>query len=772
MPEEPAVDKKPDAGPDQLRRRMAELEASLQRCQEERERLSALVADYDRAERESERFFEVAPEPLCIVGFDGYFKRLNPAWERILGYTRRELLSKPFVEFVHPEDREATLAEMQKLASGAVTLTFENRYLTRDGSYGWFLWYATPFPQEGVIYAAAREITERKQADEALQGSEQLLRQFVENTPAAVAMFDTRMRYLLVSKRWMQDYHLDDRDISGLSHYQVFPDVPERWKKAHRRALAGSVQRCEEDRFERSNGTVEWIRWELQPWRAGRGQIGGILMFTEVITERKRAEEALLSANERLETYSRVVDGSPDLIAVIDRGYGYQMINPTYVRMHGKPANEILGRSVAELHGEETFQNIIRPHLDRCLKGEQVRYEAWITYQAAGRRYVDVYYYPLRHGKRVEYVAVRVRDITDQRKAEEERERVLAELEAIITSIPDAVMVYSPEGRLLRMNAAAERLVGYTPDQRELPLEKQMALLRVETPEGTPFPVEERPFSRIVRGETVQGVLLVIHPPDGRTLWVSTSAAPLHTADGRLLGAVVVVTDVTALHELQEQREDLLHAVSHDLRSPLSVVQGQAQLLLKMLEKGCEPNRLRQSAEAIYTSAHRMNAMILDLVDAARMESHQLKLDLAPLDVSSFAMELKTRLVGTLDTNRIWVETPKEPTIVQVDPNRLERILTNLLSNALKYSQDRVLLRVERADGELQVSVIDWGQGIVPEDLPHIFERFHRPRKGRKAGGLGLGLHITRILVEAHGGRIWAESKPGRGSTFSFTLPA
>jgi two-component system phosphate regulon sensor histidine kinase PhoR len=107
------------------------------------------------------------------------------------------------------------------------------------------------------------------------------------------------------------------------------------------------------------------------------------------------------------------------------------------------------------------------------------------------------------------------------------------------------------------------------------------------------------------------------------------------------------------------------------------------------------------------------------------------------------------------------------------DPSRLERILTNLISNALKYSppEAEVVVRAERVDSCLQVSVVDRGIGIAPEDLPHLFERFYRTRGSRKAEGLGLGLYITRMLVEAHGGRIWAESELGKGSTFSFTLP-
>ncbi len=112
-----------------------------------------------------DRFFEVALDMLCQLGFDGHFRRLNPAWERTLGYTRAELMSRPFIEFVHPEDRERTLAQNRHVRAGGQALAFENRYVCKDGTYRWFLWNATPVPDEQTIYSVARDITPRKQAE-------------------------------------------------------------------------------------------------------------------------------------------------------------------------------------------------------------------------------------------------------------------------------------------------------------------------------------------------------------------------------------------------------------------------------------------------------------------------------------------------------------------------------------------------------------------------------------------------------------------------------
>ena len=347
-----------------------------------------------------------------------------------------------------------------------------------------------------------------------------------------------------------------------------------------------------------------------------------------------------------------------------------------------------------------------------------------------------------------------------------------AELDSTITSIADAIIIYNQEGEIVRMNPAAERMLSFSERERHLPLAQRLALVRVETEDRKPFPTEDTPPARALRGETVQGIVMVLHR-GSRTIWASASAGPILGAEGKLQGAVVTLTDITTLHELQEQREDLLRAISHDLRSPLTVVQGQAQLLQRMLDKSGADQRAHRAIQAIIGAAQRMNAMILDLVESVRLESGQLRLEREPIDLEAFLHDLLQRGMGMMETDRVKLHVPSDLPRVDADPNRLERIVVNLLSNALKYSAPgtEVLVEAASTDGQVKTTVTDRGTGIHPEDLPHIFERFYRARGTRKAEGLGMGLYITRMLVEAHGGRIWAESEAGKGSRFTFTLP-
>lgn len=215
---------------------------------------------------------------------------------------------------------------------------------------------------------------------------------------------------------------------------------------------------------------------------------------------------------------------------------------------------------------------------------------------------------------------------------------------------------------------------------------------------------------------------------------------------------------------LQDKLHDVLRAVSHDLGTPLTVVKGYAELLQQL----GQDERTAEIVDGIVSGANRMNSMIQDLLDTARQEAGLLQLALKPVNICECLMEVKRQLAASFDAERIQVESGD--IMVQADRDRLERILANLLSNALKYSEREVVVARRLAEDEVIVSVSDSGKGIMAADLPHIFERFYRV-EGNKTTGLGMGLYIVKTLVEAHGGHVWADSEVGKGSTFYFTLP-
>lgn len=363
-----------------------------------------------------------------------------------------------------------------------------------------------------------------------------------------------------------------------------------------------------------------------------------------------------------------------------------------------------------------------------------------------------------------------------QKRAEESAEAAghrAAELDALIRSMTEGILIVDNKGRVVLVNDVGKELWQIpTPPTGEC-LPEHYRHLDIRHVDDSPMPFEEWPINRALRGERFTGYEVLYVRSDGRRLFLSFSGSAVLNHSGRVRMAINVYRDITRLRELERQREDYMRTIAHDLRSPLTIILGQAQMAEQFARAG-QTDKVGDSVRAIITGAKRMDTMIRDLSDSARLEAGRLELRRKPIDLVAFINDLRQRLAGIVDLSRIRVVAGKGLPLALADEDRLERIVMNLLTNALKYSPPDTAVTVKfwARDAEVVTSITDRGIGIAPEDIEHLFERFYRAKGVRKTEGLGLGLYITKMLVEAHGGRIWVRSKPGQGSTFYFSLPA
>ena len=358
-----------------------------------------------------------------------------------------------------------------------------------------------------------------------------------------------------------------------------------------------------------------------------------------------------------------------------------------------------------------------------------------------------------------------------------EEQRARAYLETLIDTSPVGVVVFNAEsGVPVSLNREGRRLVdGLTnPGQTA---EQLLEVLTIRRADGREISLREFPLAEALStGETVRAEEIVIGVPDGRNVSVLLNATPIRSEEGQVESVVVTLQDMTALEELDRLRAEFLGMVSHELRAPLTSIKGSAATVLGS-SADMDPAVVRQFFRIIEDQADHMHDLVADLLDVARIETGTLPVDPEPAEVAVLVDRARSTFTSAGGRNNLAIDIPPDLPLVMADRRRIVQVVGNLLSNAAKHSSESsvITVTVVREDVHVAVSVADEGRGIPSERLPYLFRKFTRSDGddlGSGVTGSGLGLAICKGIVEAHGGRIWAESEgPGMGARFTFTIP-
>jgi PAS domain S-box-containing protein len=348
-------------------------------------------------------------------------------------------------------------------------------------------------------------------------------------------------------------------------------------------------------------------------------------------------------------------------------------------------------------------------------------------------------------------------------KQSEERYRDLYE------EAPDAYLSVGTSGFIMRANRRAAELLGYS---RVEMVGRPVADLYADTPKGRAK--ARKIFGRFLAGQEIRDEEMEIRRADGSSRWVSLSVRPIVDEEGRVIASRSVLRDITEHRKVDQLKDDFIGLVSHELRSPLTVIMGALNTVLTEGSHLSE-KETRQLLEDAALETEALSHLLGNLLELSRAQAERLVLYTEATDIKKVVQDTVDQIKRQPSAHRFVVSLPPELPPVYADPLRLERILYNLLENAVKYSPQggEIKVTVKLGKEELVIGVTDQGVGISPADQARLFAPFQRLEESRPSGvrGVGLGLLVCQRLVAAHGGRIWVESAPGRGSTFFFTLP-
>jgi PAS domain S-box-containing protein len=762
------------------------------------------------------------------------------------GIEPQEAIANPerFLAIIHPDDRAQF---EQVLRTGYETLQsaqHEFRIITTSGQVKWFQDSARYWRMDNndvVVDGVTLDITERKQALEALRESETRLQAILDNSPTAIYLKDLQSRYLMVNRQCQTMARLLTDQLLGKTDRDFLPQaITDRLHSNDQQVLASKTPILQEGEVPMEDGLHTFITVKF-PLLDATGVPYAVCGISTDITERKRAEEALQRLNQELENRVRertaelerlneqlileigqrarveaalrqreqefraLAENAPDVIERFDRELRHVYVNPAIEKATGKSPSEFIGKTNRELGMSEANLSLWQEVLRRIFETGQEEQIEFSIVTPNGLKYYQSRFVPefvvdgdhSTDGTPV-YVLGISRDISARKLAlealreSEERFRQLAEnIHEVfwMTSVEDLRIIYA--------SPAYEEVWGRTCESL---YENRLSWLDA-------VHREDRDRVRVADEkqleETYDQEYRIVRP-DGSIRWIRDRGFPVHDEQGKVYRFAGISEDITSRkqaefetykalqreRELGELKSRFISMTSHEFRTPLTTIQSSAELLERYRDRLSEEKQLAH-LHRIQTAVERMTQMLDDVLIVGKAESGKLEFQPTPIDVVQFCRNLveelqltaknqhKINFIHQGDCTLAAQGTSEEGSgelihsLPLVDEKLLRHILGNLLSNAIKYSPGNrsVQFNLTCLNDKAIFQIQDQGIGIPPEDLPRLFESFHRARNVGTIQGTGLGLAIVKQCVDLHKGEITVASEVGKGTTFTVTLP-
>ena len=641
-----------------------------------------------------------------------------------------------------------------------------------------------------------KNVEQLSELKENLEIKDKYNRIFIEQAPSAIAMFDENMHYMAASQQWRDDYNLNDKEIIGESHYNIFPEIEDSWKAIHQACLKGAVDKCDEAEFVRKDGSKLWLSWEVRPWFIKENHIGGILMYTANITHIKETQLEKQRIQENLEKTNKIARiGAWEL----DVDSGYVTWSDVTRQIHEVDDHfEPDLDSVIHFYKEGITRNKMQLCINRAIEnGESFDVELEII-TAKGR---VLWTRAIGQAEMEDGVCKRVygvfHDIDALIRSKTSLYKANQELTAIFNSGPIAIIGTNPQGLINYINRGAEKMLQY----------KATELVGVHTPQILHLEEEVNNRGKEISqeyGKDIQGFEVFVAKAkvekyevrqwtyvrkDGTTFPVELIVNAIRNAKNEITGFLGVATDITervqSKNKLIETKTNLeiltekltaqnrqlasfAHITSHNLRSPVSNLNS-LLFLYNMTETKEEKEELFEKFEIVIKH---LTETLDTLVETLKVKQQVKKTETIYFD-KVFNKTKEMLAAQIMQSNANVVSDFSQVGSIDYNKFYLESIFLNLISNAIKYrSQDRkpnIIVKTSIEGGRTKLSIKDNGLGIDLKKHGHklfgLNKTFHRHPEAK-----GLGLFMTKNQIEAMGGNIIAESEIDKGSNFIITF--
>jgi hypothetical protein len=740
-------------------------------------------------------FFEYSLDMMVIIGFDGCFKQISPSIERILGWKKEVVMSKPFHDFIYPDDRERTVAEVEAFKNGKDAVQFENRCCCKDGSYKWISWNSHLIPEKQIIVAIGRDITEKKRTEEAIKEIENQYRIIFENSRDGINMLNLKTgKYVFMNPAQVKLTGFTVEEINNISAEEAYerthPDDRQITIDQQKKVAAGEdVSEPVEYRWKVKSGEYRWYSDSRKLIRNAQGQAVAMVGISRDITELKKAAEekrrmqdAVQQERDRL---SALVNSIPDEVWFADTQKKFTLVNPSAIKEFSSK-NGSVEMDVEKLVGS------VRPMEEapplRALRGEVVRnLEEKVRTPATGElRTRQVNSAPVRNanGEIIGAVSV-VRDITEQKKAEEAlRNSVIWEATSfytrnLIEASLDPLVTISAEGKITDVNKATELATGCSRNE----------LIGSDFSDYFTEPEKAKAgYKQVFEKGFVRDYPLAIRHKSGKVSDVLYNASVFRDEKGKVQGVFAAARDITERKSLEtqllraqrlESLGTLAGGIAHDIRNIITPL----TLGLDMLDTKVKEKEDHEMIALLQKNLQRGIDLTKQILTFARGTEIERK----PLEVSKLIDEIEKILKETFPkTINIEKKVNPQISVIEGDISQLHQVLINLCINARDAMPYGGKLGINAENASIDeyyaknnpeakagqyvcIEVTDNGVGMSSEVMNRLFEPFFTTKK--QGEGTGLGLSTARSIVKSHGGFINVYSELGNGSTFKVFLP-